>query len=248
MAENKKSFLLYADLLHTFEELTDEEAGKLIKHLLRYVNDLDPEAPDRLTKIAFEPIRRQLKRDLQKWDLTKEENSKNGQMGNLKRWNEDLYRRCLAKEITLEEAVKIANDRRISPPDSPPINFVAPLSPSVAKIADTVNDTVNDTVKEEDINIPAKAETIDFDKFIKAFNGFGGRSFRVTEKVKLSLRARLKEYKKDEVMKAIENAHKDEYHQETAFKYLTPEFILRPDKLEKFLNQPVAIKKSGFQF
>jgi hypothetical protein len=157
MAENKKSFLLYADLLHTFEELTDDEAGRLIKHLFRYVNDLDPEAPDRLTKIAFEPIMRQLKRDLQKWDVMKEENSKNGHIGNLKRWNVDLYKKYVSKELTLEEAVKLANGRRLSPPDSPPINNIAPLSPHIAKIAVTVNDTVNGNVINDDVYTPSSS-------------------------------------------------------------------------------------------
>ncbi len=72
MAENKKSFLLYCDLIHTIEELTDEEAGKLFKHVLRYVNDKNPEPPDRITKIAFEPIKQALKRDLLKYEIIRE--------------------------------------------------------------------------------------------------------------------------------------------------------------------------------
>ena len=72
MAENKKSFILYADQIHTAEELTDEEAGRLYKHLLRYVNDMNPDPPDRITKIAFEPIKQQLKRDLKKYETIKE--------------------------------------------------------------------------------------------------------------------------------------------------------------------------------
>lgn len=67
MAQNKKSVILYCDTIHTFEALEDAEAGKLIKHFLRYVNDLNPEPPDKLTQIAFEPIKQQLKRDLVKW-------------------------------------------------------------------------------------------------------------------------------------------------------------------------------------
>ena len=42
MAKDKKSFVLYVDLLHTVEKLTDEEAGRLFKHILEYVNDKDP--------------------------------------------------------------------------------------------------------------------------------------------------------------------------------------------------------------
>lgn len=72
MAENKKSFILYADQIHMAEELTDEEAGRLYKHLLRYVNDMNPEPPDRITKIAFEPIKQQLKRDFKKYETIKE--------------------------------------------------------------------------------------------------------------------------------------------------------------------------------
>jgi len=67
MAENKKSFILYADQIHLFETLSDDEAGKVIKHLFRYVNDLNPELPDRTTQLIFEPIKQQLKRDLETW-------------------------------------------------------------------------------------------------------------------------------------------------------------------------------------
>jgi hypothetical protein len=43
MAKNKKSFVLYCDLIHTIEKLSNEQAGELFKHILRYVNDKDPE-------------------------------------------------------------------------------------------------------------------------------------------------------------------------------------------------------------
>lgn len=80
MAKDKKSFVLYCDLLPTVEKLTDEEAGKLFKHVLRYVNDLDPEA-DRLTELMFEPIKQALKRDLQKYENICKRNAENGKKG-----------------------------------------------------------------------------------------------------------------------------------------------------------------------
>jgi len=67
MAENKKSFILYCDIIHTIEKLDDVDAGKLFKHVLRYVNDLNPETDHLITQIAFEPIKQQLKRDLVKY-------------------------------------------------------------------------------------------------------------------------------------------------------------------------------------
>jgi hypothetical protein len=80
MAEGKKSFVLYADYINIFEELTDEEAGQLAKHMFRYVNDQHPEAENRLIKIAFEPIKQQLKRDLKEWEETIEKRREAGRI------------------------------------------------------------------------------------------------------------------------------------------------------------------------
>jgi len=135
MAENKKSFLLYCDQIHLFEELSDEEAGRVIKHLFRYVNDQNPEPPDRITKIVFEPMKRQLKRDLEQWENTAAGKSTSGTIGNLKRWNPEIYKQYIDGELTLEEAVlKVAN-RKLSQPDQGAIK-------GIAKIAVNVNDTV----------------------------------------------------------------------------------------------------------
>tara|TARA_R110002074_G_scaffold395834_1_gene584592 strand:- start:1912 stop:2601 length:690 start_codon:yes stop_codon:yes gene_type:complete len=81
MAENKKSFVAYCDWQETFEELSDEEAGKLVKHLFNYVNDKNPETSDKLTKMCFIPIKQSLKRDLKKYETYKEKQSVNGKKG-----------------------------------------------------------------------------------------------------------------------------------------------------------------------
>ena len=73
MAENKKGFLLYCDLIHTVEKLDDEQAGKLFKHVLEYVNDFNPVTEDLLTQVCFEPIKQSLKRDLKKWEKQHEQ-------------------------------------------------------------------------------------------------------------------------------------------------------------------------------
>ncbi len=84
MAENKKGFLLYCDLIHTIEQLPNENAGELFKHILRYVNDLNPETDDLVTRISFEPIKQQLKRDLVKYRETSGERSEAGRLGGIK--------------------------------------------------------------------------------------------------------------------------------------------------------------------
>lgn len=90
MAENKKSVLLYCDIIHTIKSLTDEEAGKLFKHYLEYINDLNPKS-DRLTELLFEPIKQNLKRDLRKWEGKSERNSLIAKEGWKKRKDANAY-------------------------------------------------------------------------------------------------------------------------------------------------------------
>ena len=78
MAEGKKSFVLYVDSKETWEELTDEQAGKLIKHIYKYVNDENPIMDDQLLNIAFLPIKHQLKRDLKRWESKQKQRSEAG--------------------------------------------------------------------------------------------------------------------------------------------------------------------------
>lgn len=83
MAQGKKTFNLYCDMLSVFEQLPDAKAGQLIKHIFKYVNDQNPKTEDLLLKVAFEPIKNKLKLDLKKWEEKCEKNKENV----LKRWN-----------------------------------------------------------------------------------------------------------------------------------------------------------------
>ena len=78
MAENKTSFVLYSDQRTLIDLLSNEQAGKLLKHIYSYVNDENPICEDVLINVAFEPIKQQFKRDLKKWERTKESRSKAG--------------------------------------------------------------------------------------------------------------------------------------------------------------------------
>lgn len=78
MAEGKKSFVAYSDWRDTFNELTDEDAGKLIKHIFAYVNDEDPTSDSVVVKAVFAQIKNTLKRDLQKWEKQIKQRSEAG--------------------------------------------------------------------------------------------------------------------------------------------------------------------------
>ena len=78
MAENKKSFVLYTDTQGLINQLPDDIAGRLFKHIYAYVNDENPITDELLLNIAFEPIKMQLKRDLVKYDKKREQWSEAG--------------------------------------------------------------------------------------------------------------------------------------------------------------------------
>ena len=86
MAKDKKGFILYADQKAIFDQLPNDKAGELIKFILSYVNDENPETDDLIIKLGFTPIQQQLKRDLIKYEETKENRSKAGKAGANKRW------------------------------------------------------------------------------------------------------------------------------------------------------------------
>lgn len=154
MAEEKKGVLVYADWIEHFEALEDDEAGQLIKHFFRYINDKNPEFPNRIVQIAFNPIKSVLKRDLQKWENKKEKSSENGRIGNLKKYHIDLYNKYLNKEITLEYAENIAKYRKASLPDSDPTKNVANLavidSVSVSDSVSVIDTSTNVDVDEKE--------------------------------------------------------------------------------------------------
>ena len=85
MAENKKGFVLYADQKSIIDMLPNDKAGELLKHIFAYVNDENPINEDPLINLAFEPIKLQLKRDLQKWEETRVKRSIAGSISAEKR-------------------------------------------------------------------------------------------------------------------------------------------------------------------
>ncbi len=142
MAEDKKGFLLYADQKELFDQLPNDKAGELIKHIMAYVNDENPISEDLIINLAFTPIKTQLKRDLKRYEGTKQSKSLSGKEGNLKRWNVDLYNDYKNGKHSLIEAEVIAKSRKVSVCDSSE-------SHRVAKIAVNDTDTVIDNVKDK---------------------------------------------------------------------------------------------------
>jgi len=134
MAENKKSFILYCDQKGVWDKLDDAQAGRLIKHIISYVNDDNPVAPDFITELAFEPIKQSLKRDLKKWEKQQEQRSEAG-----KRSAEVRKRNA---KLAQRDSTTV-NDRSISSTVNGNVN---------------VNDNVNVNVNESVSNTPTREE------------------------------------------------------------------------------------------
>lgn len=83
MANGKKSFVLYCDLIHAIDHLTTLEKGQLFEHLLEYVNDKNPVIEDRVLLGTWKPLEQQLKRDLKKFESKKVARIEAGRLGGL---------------------------------------------------------------------------------------------------------------------------------------------------------------------
>jgi hypothetical protein len=138
MAENKKSFILYCDQKGVWDKLDDAQAGRLIKHIISYVNDDNPVAPDFITELAFEPIKQSLKRDLKKWENQQEQRSEAGKRSaEVRKRNAKLA----------ERDSTTVNERSIS---------------STVNGSVSVNDNVSVSSKDDGIKPPSLEEVISY--------------------------------------------------------------------------------------
>ena len=158
MANGKKSFLLYVDIIHSVNILDNEEAGQLFKHILDYVNDKNPILEDRLLQATFEPIRQSLKRDLEKYDKRVDVARHNGEKGG----------RPKKAEITQKtQSVKNKPKKAVS------------VSVSVSDSV-SVNDSVSDSV----INLPYNSKR--FSNAWSLWKEYKKKDFRFTFKSAIS--------------------------------------------------------------
>ena len=138
MAENKKSFILYCDQKGVWDKLDDAQAGRLIKHIISYVNDDNPVAPDFITELAFEPIKQSLKRDLKKWENQQEQRSEAGKR---------------SAEVRKRNA-------KLAERDSTTVNERSISSTVNGSVSVNVNDSVN--VKDDGMKPPSLEEVISY--------------------------------------------------------------------------------------
>ena len=140
----KTSFIIHTDSLDVLDDMDDATAGQLFKAIKAYQTNQELEL-DMIIKIALSPFKNQFKRDDEKWGDKIEVRSKNGRLGNLKRWHFDLFNQVDSGKITIDEAEMIANDRKVSLSD----NSIAKVAVSVS-VSDSVSDSDSDSDSEKE--------------------------------------------------------------------------------------------------
>lgn len=113
----KESFVLFTEQKEIFENLSNEQAGQLIKAVFSYIETEKIPKMDTILNIAFIPIRQALDRNNDKWEDIKQKRSEAGKIG---------------AEIKKQKQAKEAN-----------ANFA---KKEIAKQAVNVNDNVNVSV------------------------------------------------------------------------------------------------------
>ena len=186
MADNKKSVLLYCDLIHTVEKLTNSQAGKLFKHYLRYVNDLEPETDDVLIDLVFEPIKQGLKRDLKKWEGIKVKRSEAGKK------SAEIRKQKQQVLTSVESVEQTSTNPTVSVSDSDSVTVSEIIDKSITY---TRNDFLLDwnTLRLKHLNKPShlnilRGEDLDnFNDIIKDYRENGVEIDEIRDSFKVSL-------------------------------------------------------------
>lgn len=110
--KEKISLLLYYDYLEQFKLLDDEQFRKLIYAMIEFDKNNNESQLDKMTTMAFVPIKRRLIEDKKKWEETCKSNSENAR----KRWNKEDTTVCDgirrdAKYADIEKEIDIEKEK-----------------------------------------------------------------------------------------------------------------------------------------
>lgn len=160
--------------------------------------------------------------------------SESGKLGNLKRWDPELYDKVLDNRLTLKEALEIKasqkdskSDKKLSQPDRNPI------ATRSQKIAEGEGDRDRD--REENINIVRVKKKMDNARGIKHTPlKKGSQDYNL-------VRNRIRDSGLEKVLEVVEFKSKEWVKTDNA-KYIRPSTLMRKSNFEKYLEE---IKVNG---
>lgn len=179
------------------------------------------------------------------------------EQGYVKRVPQREAGRIIEWSLYVYDTPQVKTDKSAFPPD---VRF-ADVEIVDVQIADVQNSTllIQSNTNTDSTNTEVTKNNTDFKKsssygeqekeLLKYINQRLGRNYRQEKKFQANLKARLKSgYTIAQIKGAFDRAVDDDFHRKNNYKHLSPEFICRSDKLEKFLNAPVEAKKKGAKF
>lgn len=108
----KDSFIFYTEYREAIEDMTDEEAGMLLKALISYAEGEEIKIKDKAVRMVFLTIKPRLDRDRAKWQETVEKRREAGQKGG--EANASKRKQTQAKEASASKSKQNVANQAVS--------------------------------------------------------------------------------------------------------------------------------------
>lgn len=145
-----------------------------------------------------------------------------------------LRRRQTNSKNGRKGALKRIENQKVSKPSSSEAD-ATPKHLEEKRIEENILD--NNTPDKSGGDIVVKSDKIDWSKLLDLFNTtFNKKSRVINDTVKKSFKARLKDYTRDDVIVIMNRIKDDKFHVENNFKYVTLEYIARPNTFDKYIS------------
>ena len=103
MDEGKKGFIMFLSFADIIQELTDEEAGRLLKAIMQHEGGEEVDlGNDRLLKVAYTAITSDIDRQDEKWEKTRYARSEAGKLGGAPKGNKNASKNKQNKQKQTE--------------------------------------------------------------------------------------------------------------------------------------------------
>ena len=124
--------------------------------------------------------------------------------------------------------------------------FPTPPTVGVEKLVLTPTLQVQEEVQVQEKGEYTLQSKIDFDNLLNLINTHTKRNFKViNNSIQAKYKARLKDgYTKDDIKNTIINSVQDQFHKDSNYKYLTPEYFSRASTIDKF-NQQIKVQSNA---
>jgi len=221
----KDSFILYDDMAEPINSLSDEQAGRLIKHIFAYRNNTNWVGQlDSGASMAFSFIKGTMERNERKYKETCEKNRSNA----IKRWSKEKGVDATAYDRMRKMRTHAMDADSDSDPD--------PDSEPERDIEEGAKKRNN--VKHLAKNVTPQIDYSTTDLVIDYLNKKTGKNFRHSDASRKYIYARLSEsYTYDDCKKVIDIKYEEWSDDDNFSKNLNTKTLFRPENFERYLNQ-----------